>query len=128
MKGALLALAAALAVLWWRAGRPDDLGDWEALGRRHAASSWGPELQYAAATIRYQRADYGEAQKSFLTFLEDHPKSPRAPKVLLRLSMSAEQNRDPAVEREALDRLLSEYPDHPDAKVARRRREMLKFQ
>lgn len=124
MKVFLALILLAWGGVWYARGRVH-LQDAADYARKHHDAAWAPGVEYSVAMIYYQRANYPRAQQTFIEFLTDYPTGQYTAHALLRLSEAAESNRDYPAAREALDRFLQDFPDHPDRMLAQKRRELL---
>jgi len=92
---------------------------------QNSQKPWASDVVYWIGWTYYQRANYPKAQETLGTFVNDFPAGPHTPRALLRYAEAAQENRDYATAKDALDRLLKEYPDSPDQSMARGQRDLL---
>jgi TolA-binding protein len=111
--------------VWWYAS--DRFNFSEALGyaQKHPAAAWAPAVEYSIGMVYYQRDDYQRAEDTFNQLLTDFPTGQYEARALLRLSESAEENRDYPTAKDAVARYLEEFPDGPDRQLAQTRKESL---
>ena len=89
---------------------------------------WSPRLEYWVAMIYYQKSDYGKAQEVFTKLLTDYPTAYCAPKALIRLNLSAQENRDWGAAKLALGRYIEEYPGGKDIALAKSSLDKLNYE
>jgi outer membrane protein assembly factor BamD (BamD/ComL family) len=111
--------------VWWYASRRFNFSDAVAYAQKRPNASWAPRVEYSVGVVYYQRADYQKAEDAFNQLLTDFPDSPYEGRALLRLSESAEENRDFSMAKDAVDRYLEKFPEGPDRPMAEKRREYL---
>ena len=111
--------------IWWYASHRFNFADTMVYAQKHPQATWAPGVEYSVGLVYYQRADYPKAQEVFTQLLTDFPTGQYSAKALLRLSETAEENRDYSTAKDAVARYIDEYPDGPDRQVAERRKEML---
>ncbi|MGZ3742957.1 MAG: outer membrane protein assembly factor BamD [Pseudobdellovibrionaceae bacterium] len=90
-------------------------------------SNFATKAELAIADVYYKQESYPEAQVSYQSFRELHPKHPQIDYVMFRIGMSyynqlpSSLDRDLSVAQEVVssfDELLKRYPDSPYAKEA----------
>ena len=113
------------AVVWWYATTRFNFEDAFKYAHNHPAASWAPAVEYSVGMVYYQRSDYPKAQETFTQLLTDFPTGQYEATALLRLSETAEENRDYATAKDAVARYLEEFPDGPDRQIAEKRKELL---
>lgn len=123
----LIAVAAVLYGTYWYASNRFNFSDTLVYAKKNPQASWAPAVDYYVGLVYYQRAEYPKAQEAFTQLVTDYSTSPYTPKGLLRLSATAEENRDWPVAKQSLERFLEEFPDHKDRKVVEQRLEIIKF-
>lgn len=103
------------------------LDDPLAYSAKYRSKSWAPAADYYIGLAYYERGDYPRAQAAFTQLLGDHATSYYAPKGLMYLADSAEENRDYAAAKEALARYLDEYPEGKEKDRAAKKLELLRY-
>jgi len=91
-------------VVWWYATTRFNFADAFKYAHEHPAASWAPGVEYAVGMAYYQRDDYPKAQETFAQLLTDFPTGQYEAHALLRLSESAEANRDWQTSKDALNK------------------------
>ncbi len=121
----LLFLALLAGGAWWYASRHFDFHDTLAYAKSHPSAVWAQPAVYSVGLVYYGRADYPKAQEAFTQLLTDYPTGQYTAHALMRLSEVADENRDYATEKQALDRFLQDFPDDPNREIAQKRRDLL---
>lgn len=121
----LVIFALVVGGAWWYATHRFKSSDAMDFAKNHPQAKWAPALEYTVGMVYYQRGDLPKAQEAFTQLLTDFPTGQYQARGLLRLSEAAEENRDYATAKEALDHFLTDFPDHPDRNMAQKRRELL---
>lgn len=98
------------------------------IAQKHPDPVWSPRLEYWTAMIYYQKSDYGKSQEVFTKLLTDYPTAYYAPKALIRLSLSAQENKAWGPAKDALARYIEEYPKGEDASMAQSSLDKLKYE
>lgn len=82
-----------------------------------------PPSPLTAADSLFGRGELAAARGSYLAFLNEHPQAPESAHALLQLAIIYLQPNgpayDPALASRVIDRLLSEFPDGPEAPAGR---------
>lgn len=126
MKKLIVAAALAYGGWWYVSNRMLHEGPL-AFARKNPQASWAPAFDYWTGLYYYQRGEYPKSQEAFTQLLTDYSTSTYTSDALLRLSEVAGQNRDYELARQSLQRLLEEFPDHKDKRLAEQRLEMVKY-
>jgi outer membrane protein assembly factor BamD (BamD/ComL family) len=111
-----------VAGLWWYGSSrvsTETVLDW---AHRNPARPSAAAVYYFIGWVYYAQSDYPKAQATLGAFVADFPPGPNTERALLRLADAADQNRDYAASRDALDRFLKDYPDSPEHSLAEQRR------
>ncbi|MBI4677473.1 MAG: tetratricopeptide repeat protein [Elusimicrobia bacterium] len=98
------------------------------VAQKHPDPEWSPRLEYWVAMVYYQKSDYGKSQEVFNRLLTDYPTTYYAPKALIRLSLSAQENRDWETAKDALARYVERFPEGKDSSMAKATLDKLKFE
>ena len=98
-----------------------------AFAKSNPQASWAPTVDYYVGTAYYMRNEHAKSEEAFTQLLTDYPTCQYAPKALVKLDDSAEENRHWEIARDALKRYVEDYPDGPDIQWARKRLEMLNY-
>ncbi len=123
----LIFVGAVLYGTYWYASNRFNFADTLVYARKNPQASWAPAVDYYVGLVYYQRAEYPKAQEAFNQLLTDYSTGPYTAKGLMRLSATAEENRDYEVARQSLQRFIEEFPDHKDKRVAEQKLDMIKF-
>ena len=86
----------------------------------HGQSSLAPNAQYWMAECQYRLGRYKEALKSFYHIVSDYPLSPKLAASTLKIGQSYTKLKDHEKARIMYERVLDEYPDSPEAELARK--------
>ena len=114
-----------VCTVWWYASTRFNFADAFKYAHDHPAASWAPGVEYAVGMAYYQRGDYPKAQETFTQLLTDFPTGQYEAHGLLRLSESAEENRDWQASKDALNKYIEDFPDGPDRQIVEKRKELL---
>jgi len=86
----------------------------------HGQSSLAPNAQYWMGECQYRLGHYKEALKSFYHIVSYYPLSPKLAASTLKIGQSYTKLRDHEKARTMYERVLDEYPDSPEAELARK--------
>ncbi|MFA6317904.1 MAG: tetratricopeptide repeat protein [Elusimicrobiota bacterium] len=89
---------------------------------------WSPRLQYWAGMVYYQKSDYNKSQQVFHKLLTDYPTAYCASKALIRLNLSAQENRDWSAAKTALEKYIEQFPGGKDAALAKSTLDKLNYE
>ncbi|MBI5624543.1 MAG: tetratricopeptide repeat protein [Elusimicrobia bacterium] len=98
------------------------------IAQNHPDPVWSPRLEYWSGMIYYQKSDYGKSQEIFTKLLTDYPTAYCAAKALIRLNLSAQENRDWSAAKWALEIYVDKFPDGKDAALAKSTLDKLKYE
>jgi len=86
----------------------------------HGQSSLAPNAQYWMGECQYRLGRYKEALKTFYHVVSYYPLSPRIAASTLKIGQTYTRLKDHEKARTMYERVLDEYPDSPEAELARK--------
>ena len=86
----------------------------------HRQSSLAANAQYWIGECQYRMGRYRDALKSFYDVVSNYPLSPKLAASTLKLGQTYTKLGDPEKARLMFDRVVEQYPDSAEAKVARK--------
>ncbi|MBB1091995.1 tol-pal system protein YbgF [Rhodopseudomonas palustris] len=89
-----------------------------ALLERYPAGQFDDKTRYWLGDIGYITHDYASAVREFNRLVSAHPRSPKAASALLKMGYIFSEQRDQASARMALEQLMAQFPNTPEARLA----------
>lgn len=86
----------------------------------HGQSALAANAQYWIGECQYRMGRYRDALKSFYDVVSNYPLSPKLAASTLKLGQTYTKLRDHEKARLMFDRVVDQYPDSPEAEVARK--------
>jgi len=86
----------------------------------HSQSALAANAQYWIGECQYRTRRYRDALKSFYDVVSNYPLSPKLSASTLKLGQTYTKLGDHEKARLMFDRVVEEYPDSPEAEVARK--------
>ncbi len=86
----------------------------------HGHTSLAANAQYWVGECQYRMGRYKEALKSFYNVVSYHPLSPKLAPSTLKIGQTYSKLNDHDKARMMYERVLEQYPDSPEAEIARR--------
>jgi len=86
----------------------------------HGQTSLAANAQYWAGECQYRMGRYKDALKSFYNVVSYHPLSPKLASSTLKIGQTYSKLKDRDKARMMYERVVDQYPDSPEAEVARR--------
>lgn len=86
----------------------------------HGQSALAGNAQYWIGECQYRMRRYRDALTSFYDVVSNYPLSPKVAASTLKLGQTYDKLGDPEKARLMFDRVVEQYPDSPEAEVARK--------
>lgn len=86
----------------------------------HGRSSLAANAQYWAGECQYRLGRYKDALKSFYVVVSDYPQSQKLAASTLKLGQTYSKIKDHENARMMYERVIDQYPESPEAEVARK--------
>jgi len=86
----------------------------------HGQTSLAANAQYWAGECLYRMGRYKDALKSFYNVVSYHPLSPKLASSTLKIGQTYSKLKDHEKARMMYERVVDQYPDSPEAEVARK--------
>lgn len=86
----------------------------------HSQSVLAANAQYWIGECQYRMRRYRDALKSFYDAVSNYPLSPKSAASMLKLGQTYTKLGDYETARLMFDRVVNQYPDSPEAEVARK--------
>ena len=86
----------------------------------HGQTSLAANAQYWVGECQYRMGRYKEALKAFYNVVSYHPLSPKLAASTLKIGQTYTKLKDQEKARMMFERVVDQYPDSPEAEVARK--------
>jgi tol-pal system protein YbgF len=90
----------------------------------HGQTALAANAQYWVGECQYRMGRYREALKSFYSVISYYPLSPKLAASTLKIGQSYTRLKDPEKARMMYERVVDQFPDSPEAELARKALEM----
>lgn len=90
----------------------------------HGQTSLAANAQYWVGECQYRMGRYREALKAFYNVVSSYPLSPKLAASTLKIGQSYTKLKDAEKARMMFERVVDQYPDTPEAEVARKALEL----